>query len=74
MMKLSIQINGMHCESCVRAVEEQIDRLRGVQSRHVHVGTVELTVDEAVTPKGEVFAAIRRAGAFDVSGFAATPA
>jgi copper chaperone CopZ len=46
-MKTEIQIGGMSCQHCVKAVDRALRGLEGVESVEVGVGTAVLTTTEA---------------------------
>jgi len=62
-VQVELEITGMHCESCVKAIEAGVADLEGVRSCRVSLdakrGTVEVT-DSAAIP--EVTAKIARMG------------
>ncbi|MCH7591157.1 MAG: heavy-metal-associated domain-containing protein [Planctomycetes bacterium] len=68
-MTLRISISGMHCDHCVRTVDEALTGLAGVSKCAVEIGRAEVVVNDAVTGRRDLFAAIRAAGAFEVRGF-----
>ena len=57
MITLGISISGMHCDHCVRTVDEALARLAGVSECVVQIGKAEVVVDDAVTGKRNLFAA-----------------
>lgn len=69
MEKLKLQITGMKCERCANRVKGALTALPGIDHCRVSVGAVELTFDNVVTTRSDLFDVIRRAGAFEVSGF-----
>lgn len=71
MITLDISIDGMHCEHCVRSIQDALEVLPGVSNCRVQIGKAEVIVDEVITGKRDLFAAIRDAGAFQVLGFGA---
>jgi copper chaperone len=51
MSHLQLQIQGMSCDHCVRAVRQALDGLPGVNVQDVQVGTASVEFDPArVTP------------------------
>lgn len=72
-MKVTIEITGMHCDHCVRAVEGSLGGVPGVESCRVEVGLAEVTVDAAAVDKADLIAAIRDAGRFEIAGFTSSP-
>lgn len=69
MKKLSIHIDGMHCDGCVVAVREGFEAVAGVQTCNVRLGGAEVTFDPTAVSKAELFAALRAAGPFEIRGF-----
>ncbi len=65
--RLRIQITGMHCDHCVRAVEEALSSAPGVRECRIEIGSADVTFDDASVKKADLLAAIRRAGKFDVA-------
>jgi len=62
--RLELRVEGMHCASCVAAVERSISKLPGVGSATVNLATERVAVDyasEAVSP-ARIKAAVRDAG------------
>lgn len=71
-MKLTVQITGMHCEACIEAIRAAVESLPTVEVATIELGRVDLIYNEASIDKPTLFAAIRRAGDFDVVGFTRT--
>jgi copper chaperone len=46
-MKTEIRIGGMSCQHCVKAVDQALRRLEGVEHVEVSVGAAVLTTTEA---------------------------
>ena len=44
-MKTSLQIKGMNCGHCVRAVEQALRKVAGVQDVKVSIGQAEVATD-----------------------------
>ena len=68
-MMLRIQITGMHCSHCIRAVEDSLKDLPGVRRCGVRLGEADVSFDEALTDKNSILIAIREAGLYDIAGF-----
>lgn len=47
MTDLDLSVDGMHCDHCVRAVRQALERLDGVVVRDVRMGSVAVTYDPA---------------------------
>ncbi len=71
LVKLTISITGMRCGRCVERIDTALAAVPGVQTGSVRVGEAKVTFDGCAVTKGEIFAAIRAAGNFDVDAFAA---
>jgi copper chaperone CopZ len=69
MKTLVFSISGMHCDHCVHAVDGALRALQGVTSCRVSLGEAVVTIDDAVVSRAELVGAVRKAGAFDVTGF-----
>jgi copper chaperone CopZ len=59
---LTLSIEGMHCESCVRRVTSALQGVKGVALGAVEVGSACVTVDSAQTSAEQVVAAVNRIG------------
>jgi Cu+-exporting ATPase len=61
---LQIQVGGMTCASCVRAVERSVSKLPGVKSVSVNLATERASIayDEGALRISEIRAAVTRAG------------
>lgn len=70
-MTVSIKIDGMHCDGCVRSVEKAATSVEGVSNLAVDLETGELTADIA---RPEVLESLKGAiedCGFDVTGVSA---
>lgn len=72
MKTVRFSISGMHCDHCIRAVDLAIRPVTGVVSCDVSIGEAVVTMDDSAVSRGELMTAIRRAGAYDVTGFTET--
>ncbi|MFA5353837.1 MAG: heavy-metal-associated domain-containing protein [Thermodesulfovibrionales bacterium] len=61
-MEISIKVEGMSCEHCVRRVKKAIEGIPGVISSEVGIGTAKVSFDEAKVKKEEIIAAVEKAG------------
>ena len=68
-VKMSLPITGMHCDGCVEAVREALTKTSSMIECDVRVGNVVVTLDEGKVDRADILAAIRGAGAFDISDF-----
>ena len=62
MDRMTMQIDGMSCAHCVKAVRDALSELPGVQVERVDVGSATVAYDEAQVTKGAVLDAVRDAG------------
>ena len=69
LLKLEVQISGMHCSGCCAAIETAVAPLPGVTRCEVRSGGAELTFDDAQTSVARVLESIRGAGPFDITSF-----
>lgn len=67
--ELTVTIRGMHCQSCVNAIRENLARLPGVITSTVEMGKAIFEFDEAKSPRATLLVAIRESGDFDIDGF-----
>lgn len=44
-MKKTIQVNGMHCNSCVKLIEDKLSRLKGIEYIHVSLPDDKVVVE-----------------------------
>ena len=58
----TLQIEGMSCGHCVKAVRQALDDLDGVEVRNVEIGTAEVSYDPAVVDPKQIDEAIDEAG------------
>ncbi len=65
-MKMELQIDGMSCQHCVRAVEEALTGVAGVEVNAVQVGSASITAS-AETGIEQIRMAIEEEG-FTVGG------
>lgn len=69
MTKLQFKISGMNCEHCVKSLRDALTAVSGVSHCSVQLGSALVTFDDSACSRASVIAAIRDAGAFDVTGF-----
>ena len=62
MKKLKLEVSGMSCDHCVRAVREALDSVPGVNVEQVEVGTATVSFDENKTSVGDLVDAVYTAG------------
>lgn len=61
MSEFTLQINGMHCGSCVRRVSQALACTEGITVNEVRVGAARVTSAEAA-PVDQAIAALAKAG------------
>jgi copper chaperone len=59
---LTLSIEGMHCEGCVRRVTTALQGVKEVEVGSVEVGRAQMTFDLSQTSAEEIVAAINRIG------------
>lgn len=62
MSTLALQIDGMTCQHCVRAVNEALTDLPGVTVERVEIGKASVELDEARVQPAQVIDAVQDAG------------
>lgn len=62
MTQKKIEIEGMHCNACVRRVTLALTKLDGVDVQAVAIGSAQVQLDEAKISPREVAAAIEAIG------------
>ncbi len=67
MERVTMRIEGMSCGHCVRAVEEALRAVPGVQVEQVTIGEATVAYDPSVAPRSEVEEAVRDAG-YELAG------
>lgn len=61
MTKQNFKINGMSCQHCVKAVENEISKLN-LNSYEVEIGLAEIEYEETIVEESEIIQAIEEAG------------
>ncbi len=59
---VNLKIDGMHCDACVRRVRMALDKVEGVQVKHVEVGSAEVDIDPATTNPDAAINAVNQIG------------
>ena len=59
---LTLSVEGMHCEGCVRRVTAALQSVRGVGVGSVEVGSARTTFDPNQTSAEEIAATVNRIG------------
>jgi copper chaperone CopZ len=62
MQEFTLQIDGMHCGSCVRRVSQALASVEGAQVNEVRVGAARLTSAAEPAPIDAAIAALAKAG------------
>lgn len=62
MAEAAISIEGMSCQHCVMSVKKALDRLDGVTSSEVAIGSAKVTYDDTRTGIQEIAKAVQDAG------------
>lgn len=60
--QLTLSIDGMHCDACVRRVTTALQRIEGVNIDTVKVGSAQLSFDPEETSPKEIAEAVNRIG------------
>ena len=60
--ELTLSIEGMHCEGCVRRVTAALQGVKGVKPGSVEIGSAQTTFDSNQTTADEIAAAVNRIG------------
>ena len=58
----TLQIDGMSCGHCVRAVQGTLEALDGVEVHTVEIGSAQISYDPATTDSASIVDAIEEAG------------
>jgi copper chaperone len=59
---VTLSIEGMHCEACVRRVTAALLGVDGIKSSSVQVGSAQMTIDPDMVSANDLSAAIGRIG------------
>ena len=59
---ITLHIDGMSCQHCVRAVDEALGGVAGVASKEVEIGTARVTYDAAETTPDVLAQAVEAEG------------
>lgn len=68
-MKIRIEIGGLRCDHCVAAVDAALCTVNGITECDAMLTGAIVDFDEAAASKESLFQAIRRAGAYEITGF-----
>ncbi len=67
--KLTVTINGMHCDGCIAALQASLGGLAGVLRTNTAMGEVEVEYDDTTASRSTIFETIRQSGTFEIAGF-----
>jgi len=62
MAEITLQIDGMHCGSCVRRVSQALASTQGVTVKEVRVGAARIDTNSEAGSADEAIAALAKAG------------
>jgi len=62
MAEFTLQIDGMHCGSCVRRVSQVLASMQGVEVKEVRIGAARIASSEEPAAVDQAIAALARAG------------
>ena len=62
MQQLELDVKGMSCRHCVRAVEKALQEVDGVRVKSVVIGAATVEIDPARASVGDVIDAVSDAG------------
>lgn len=62
MKEVTLKIDGMHCDGCVRRVKAALGKLEGVRIEHVEVGSAKVAYDPASQTPAGIAAAVTGIG------------
>ena len=60
--QVSLRIEGMHCDGCVRRVTSALKGVSGVEVSKVDVGSAAVSYDPSITAPESIVAAIEKIG------------
>jgi copper chaperone CopZ len=60
--KVTLAIEGMHCEGCVRRVTAALQGIRGADVVSVEVGSAQIRFDPELVSREEIAEAVNRIG------------
>ena len=67
MDRITMQIDGMSCDHCVRSVREALKEVSGVEVESVEIGSATISYDAGATDEDSIAKAIEAEG-YTVSG------
>lgn len=62
MAEVTLQIDGMHCGSCVRRVSQALASAPGIEVKEVRVGAARFAANDKAAAVEQAIAALARAG------------
>ena len=58
----TIQIEGMGCSHCIKAVEDALEAVEGIEVRAVEIGAAQISYDPDTADPSRIVTAIKEAG------------
>ncbi len=62
MAEFTLQIDGMHCGSCIRRVEQALASTEGMQVKEVRIGAARVSTPADLAPVDHAIAALAKVG------------
>lgn len=62
MAEITLKIEGMSCQHCVKSVQQALDRIESVRSAAVSIGSVTVDVNDPAVNKNMIVKVIQDAG------------
>jgi copper chaperone CopZ len=62
MAEVTLQIDGMHCGSCIRRVSQALAATEGIEVKEVRVGAARFAANDEFAAVEQAIAAVARAG------------
>jgi copper chaperone len=62
MTDVTLKIEGMSCQHCVKSVEKALLTMEGIRSAEIAVGSATMAYDESKTDRDAIVAAIQGEG------------
>ena len=62
MAEVTLQIDGMHCGSCVRRVSQALASTKGIEVKEVRVGAARFAASDETAAVEDAIAALAQAG------------
>ena len=62
MAEITLKIEGMSCQHCVRSVKKAVDSIDGIRSSDIAVGSAVVVYDDTKTNRDAIALAVKNAG------------